>query len=103
MLTAEEYICSVNEKKQTKYEWVKVRERNEALDCRNYARAAASLIGYDRLKEQDFLALEEQFGFYDPIIANNMQAQEKAHSIKNEADDYWKGRDNNDDYWKNRD
>jgi phage terminase large subunit GpA-like protein len=29
-------------------EWVKTRERNEALDCRVYARAAAVLLGVDR-------------------------------------------------------
>jgi len=102
MLTSEEYICFLNEKNQKKYEWIKVRERNEALDCRNYARAAASLIGYDRLKEADFDALEEQYGCYDPEIQKNMQAQDKAKNNKNSSDDYWKNRDNNDDYWKNR-
>ena len=61
MLTAEEYVCTTNAKNQKKYEWVKVRERNEALDCRNYARAAAALLGYDRMKEKDFENLEQQF------------------------------------------
>jgi phage terminase large subunit GpA-like protein len=32
-----------------KYSWVKKYERNEPLDCRVYARAAASVIGMDRL------------------------------------------------------
>lgn len=32
-------------------EWVKTRERNEALDCRVYARAAAVLLGVDRWQE----------------------------------------------------
>ncbi len=102
MLTAEEYICSVNEKNQKKYEWIKVRERNEALDCRNYARAAASLLGYDRLKDSDFDALEEQYGFYDPELEKNIQAQEEAKLKVTEQDDYWKNRDNNSEYWKNR-
>ncbi len=102
MLTAEEYICTINEKKQTKFEWVKIRERNEALDCRNYARAAASLLGYDRLKDVDFDALEEQYGFYDPELEKNIQAQEEAKRKVTEQDDYWKNRDNNSDYWKNR-
>ncbi len=31
-----------------RYEWVKVRPRNEALDCRVYARAAAAAMGLDR-------------------------------------------------------
>ena len=32
----------------TKNEWVKIRERNEALDCRVYARAVAYTLGIDR-------------------------------------------------------
>jgi phage terminase large subunit GpA-like protein len=32
-----------------KYEWIKRYDRNEPLDCRVYARAAASIIGADRL------------------------------------------------------
>jgi phage terminase large subunit GpA-like protein len=35
----------------TKLEWRKVQERNEALDCRIYARAAAYAIGIDRWNE----------------------------------------------------
>ncbi|ABB56763.1 phage terminase large subunit family protein [Synechococcus elongatus] len=31
-----------------RYEWVKTRPRNEALDCRVYARAAATAMGLDR-------------------------------------------------------
>lgn len=34
-----------------KYEWVKKYERNEPLDCRVYARAAASVVGMDRWNE----------------------------------------------------
>lgn len=47
MLTAE-----VEDKKLIRgfprYFWVKIRDRNEALDCRVYARAAASAAGIDR-------------------------------------------------------
>ena len=35
----------------TKLEWQKLRERNEALDCRVYARAAAWIVGIDRWSE----------------------------------------------------
>ena len=34
-----------------RYEWVKVYERNEPLDCRVYARAASAVIGMDRFTE----------------------------------------------------
>ena len=39
-------------------EWEKVRERNEALDCRVYARAAAAIVGLDRLTPQQWVDLE---------------------------------------------
>lgn len=50
-LTAEKVVARRNRKGFAITEWVKDRERNEALDCRIYARAAASMIGLDRLKE----------------------------------------------------
>ncbi|MGE0715638.1 MAG: phage terminase large subunit family protein [Alphaproteobacteria bacterium] len=43
-------------------EWQKMRERNEVLDCRNYARAAAAAVGLDRFKEGDWIALERALG-----------------------------------------
>jgi phage terminase large subunit GpA-like protein len=45
-----------------KTEWQKTRERNEALDTRIYARAAASHFGIDRFQEQHWAALEHQMG-----------------------------------------
>jgi phage terminase large subunit GpA-like protein len=43
-------------------EWQKVRERNEALDIRNYARAAASAAGLDRFEDRHWRELERQLG-----------------------------------------
>ncbi len=40
-------------------EWVKTRPRNEALDCRNYARAAAEILGLSRRSPEDWQALED--------------------------------------------
>lgn len=37
-----------------RYQWVKIRERNEALDCRVYARAALAVIGGDRWGLEDW-------------------------------------------------
>ncbi len=39
-----------------------MRERNEALDCRVYARAAASRIGLDRYQEKHWKELERLAG-----------------------------------------
>jgi phage terminase large subunit GpA-like protein len=43
-------------------EWQKMRERNEALDCRVYARAAAWILGADRWDEATWRSLENQAG-----------------------------------------
>ena len=43
-------------------EWQKMRERNEALDCYVYARAAASSVGLDRFEERHWRELEKQLG-----------------------------------------
>lgn len=43
-------------------EWQKVRERNEALDCYVYARAAASAAGLDRFEERHWRELERSVG-----------------------------------------
>jgi phage terminase large subunit GpA-like protein len=47
-LTAEEMVAKVV-RGYKRYLWQKTRERNEALDCRVYARAAAILCGIDRI------------------------------------------------------
>ena len=47
-------------------EWQKMRERNEALDCYVYARAAASAAGLDRFEERHWRELERQIGLSPP-------------------------------------
>jgi phage terminase large subunit GpA-like protein len=49
-LTAEQLVTRIH-KGYPRSEWQKMRERNEALDCRIYARAAAIAIGIDRWSE----------------------------------------------------
>lgn len=53
-LTAEQLMPRKDPRGFVKYEWVKVYERNERLDCRNYARAAASIVGVDRFSDADW-------------------------------------------------
>lgn len=59
MLTAEQKIVRLV-RGFRRYLWEKTRERNEALDCRVYARAASYVEGIDRWKDQqwDELAAE---------------------------------------------
>ena len=60
---AGEQLMTVKTKRGfTRLEWQKVRERNEALDCRVYARAAAWIAGADRWSEAKWRDLEEQVG-----------------------------------------
>jgi len=49
-ITAEQYIPRL-------HKWKKIYERNEPLDCRIYARAAANIVGLDRLKESQLMAI----------------------------------------------
>ena len=57
MLTAEKYVLTTNNKGFGKWEWVKTQERNEALDVRVYARAAAMIIGISTLTAEDWAAM----------------------------------------------
>ena len=50
-LTAESLVSRVVRGYQ-KYQWEKTRDRNEALDCRIYSRAAAMAVGADRWDEK---------------------------------------------------
>ena len=44
-----EQLVTVNDRRGfARQEWRKLRDRNERLDCRNYARAALSVLGADR-------------------------------------------------------
>lgn len=57
-LTAERLVKRINKRGFPVYLWEKQRDRNEALDCWVYARAAASLYGIDRFSEEDFKRLD---------------------------------------------
>ena len=61
-LTAEQLITVKSRRGFSKLEWQKLRERNEALDCRVYARAAAWIVGADRWSEARWADLEDQLG-----------------------------------------
>lgn len=60
-LTAEQLVARKNKRTGfSKSEWVKTRDRNEALDLRVYAQAVAWLIGVDRWDDNRWLELEAQ-------------------------------------------
>ena len=55
-LTAERLENTIDRRGYPRFEWVKTRPRNEALDCRVYARAAAALVGADRWSDERWAA-----------------------------------------------
>ncbi|MBK8174796.1 MAG: phage terminase large subunit family protein [Rhodospirillales bacterium] len=59
-LVAEQLVTVKTRRGFTRLEWQKLRERNEALDCRVYARAAAWIAGADRWPERKWRELELQ-------------------------------------------
>ena len=65
-------------------EWQKMRERNEALDCYVYARAAASSAGLDRFEERHWRELERQLGVApppdEPPPIQDIELNEATHS-----------------------
>lgn len=57
MLTAEQKSSKII-KGYRRFYWTKLRERNEALDCRIYARAAAAALQIDRFTDEQWSHLE---------------------------------------------
>ncbi len=67
-LCAEQLITRRNRNGFPVREWQKMRERNEALDCYVYVRAAASAAGLDRFDERHWRELERQLGLASPPV-----------------------------------
>lgn len=68
-LVAEQLVTLRNKRGYARQEWQKMRERNEALDIRVYARAAAWILGADRFDERMWQNLEKQAGIESAAIA----------------------------------
>lgn len=83
MLTAEEMRLVKDKKGFSHYEWVKKFGRNEALDLRCYARAAAYIIGIDRFQEQHFEKIKAQTKI-------NVVAPVEVKKVVKKKSDFWK-------------
>jgi len=66
-LVAEQLITIKTKRGFQRLEWQKLRERNEALDCRVYARAAAWIAGADRWTDGTWRELERQVSPFPKI------------------------------------
>jgi phage terminase large subunit GpA-like protein len=64
-LVAEQLVTLRTKQGFTKLQWQRMRERNEALDCRVYARGAAWIAGADRWTEAYWADLDAQLGGED--------------------------------------
>ncbi|MFO1152763.1 MAG: phage terminase large subunit family protein [Rhodospirillales bacterium] len=71
-LVAEQLVTVKTRRGFTRLEWQKLRERNEALDCRVYARAAAWIAGADRWPERKWRELEAQLNIMDPVVVGEI-------------------------------
>lgn len=79
-LTAESLVSRIVRGYQ-KYQWEKTRERNEALDCRIYARAAAAAIGADRWDEARWDYEASESGANVPGTSEK-QTEKRSNTIK---------------------
>jgi phage terminase large subunit GpA-like protein len=73
-LVGEQLVTVQTKRGFSRLEWQKLRERNEALDCRVYARAVAWIAGADRWTEAMWRNLEQQVGA--PELLKDEKARE---------------------------
>lgn len=72
-LTAEQLIAHKTRKGYVRLEWEVIAGRqNHMLDCRVYARAAAALVGVDRLNDADWTKREKHFGILPAPAADDL-------------------------------
>jgi phage terminase large subunit GpA-like protein len=83
-LTAEQLVTKVV-KGYRRHEWQKMRERNEALDCRVYARAAAGRIGIDRFQEKHWAELERRVATPPPNGGKPQQQRTRVPQPRNQV------------------
>ncbi|MBC7535193.1 MAG: phage terminase large subunit family protein [Ferruginibacter sp.] len=80
-LIAEECKQVTNKKGQISYEWMVKYKRNERLDCRVYARAAAAVVGMDRFNDK----------YWDELSLSALPALKTPSPIKKKKQsDFWK-------------
>jgi phage terminase large subunit GpA-like protein len=69
-----------------RYRWVLMGDRNEALDCRVYARAAANVLGLDRYQDVHWAQLETALGAPKPPPPT--PPKKKPRADRGEDEDY---------------
>ena len=85
-ITAEQLQMTVNTKGYRVYVWVKKYERNEPLDCRVYARAAASVVGIDRHEGNETFWQSFQ---YLKAVDRDIEEQTKQEPKRRKSSGFW--------------
>lgn len=80
-LTAEE-LTPVVRRGFRRWQWEKIRERNEPLDCRVYARCAAAILGADRMRPEDWQKLRRSLSSGPPNTAKAPAKKKKRKGPK---------------------
>jgi phage terminase large subunit GpA-like protein len=72
----------------TQHYWFKFYERNEPLDCRVYARAAASVLGYDRLPAEKLKSMSEVL-IKRKAVNKEAPTKYEPKTAKKKRDSFW--------------
>lgn len=88
-LTAEKLEYTTDKKGYPKVEWKKKYERNERLDCRVYARAAAFLIGIDLLQPEQW---DQYYLETKDMMPENNPVETVKPKKKSNGGGFWGGR-----------
>lgn len=89
MLTAEELRLQKNAKGYDEWQWVKVFERNEALDVTCYARAAAWVVGMDRFNDAAWDKIRKTYVRTAEETVNPLPKKPNTAPAKKPADKGW--------------
>ena len=90
-LAAEQLITVRTRRGFSKLEWQKLRERNEALDCRVYARAAAWIAGIDRWSDEHWASLAADLEASRPAQVTPKRTKPVATTQASSPDGRWIG------------
>lgn len=81
--------------------WQKIHERNEPLDCRVYARAAAAMFGMDRLSDHDWDILEGKYDTHKAKPEATQKAPEspREREVQTNTNDFWARQNQKKKFW----
>lgn len=92
-ITAEKLVPRQLRNGRVVYQWQLRHERNEGLDCRNYARAAAAIVGLDRYTDREWQKAFELLGAATaPAPASPRTTMRKGREKEGRFYERWRGR-----------